>query len=31
MLMADPDTIMLDEPAGGVNPALIDRIASLVR
>ena len=31
VLMADPDTIMLDEPAGGVNPALIDRIASLVR
>lgn len=31
VLMADPDTIMLDEPAGGVNPALIDRIAVLVR
>lgn len=31
VLMADPETIMLDEPAGGVNPALIDRIASLVR
>lgn len=31
VLMADPDTIMLDEPAGGVNPALIDRIAGLVR
>ncbi len=31
VLMADPDTIMLDEPAGGVNPALIDRIGSLVR
>jgi neutral amino acid transport system ATP-binding protein len=31
VLMADPDTIMLDEPAGGVNPALIDRIANLVR
>ena len=31
MLMADPETILLDEPAGGVNPALIDRIASLVR
>ncbi len=30
VLMADPDTIMLDEPAGGVNPALIDRIADLV-
>jgi ABC-type branched-subunit amino acid transport system ATPase component len=31
VLMADPETIMLDEPAGGVNPALIDRIAVLVR
>lgn len=31
VLMADPDTIMLDEPAGGVNPALIERIAGLVR
>lgn len=31
VLMADPETIMLDEPAGGVNPALIDRIAHLVR
>ena len=29
--MGDPETIMLDEPAGGVNPALIDRIAALVR
>ncbi|ANY06503.1 ABC transporter ATP-binding protein [Pseudonocardia sp. HH130630-07] len=31
VLMAEPETIMLDEPAGGVNPALIDRIADLVR
>lgn len=31
VLMAEPDTIMLDEPAGGVNPALIGRIATLVR
>lgn len=31
VLMADPDTIMLDEPAGGVNPALIGRIGALVR
>lgn len=31
VLMAEPETIMLDEPAGGVNPALIDRIAVLVR
>ncbi len=31
VLMAEPETIMLDEPAGGVNPALIERIAVLVR
>jgi ABC-type branched-subunit amino acid transport system ATPase component len=31
VLMTEPDTIMLDEPAGGVNPALIGRIATLVR
>ena len=31
VLMGEPETIMLDEPAGGVNPALIDRIAALVR
>ncbi len=31
VLMGDPETIMLDEPAGGVNPALIGRIASLVQ
>ena len=31
VLMAEPETIMLDEPAGGVNPALIERIAALVR
>src|SRR5687767_8473537 len=31
VLMADPETIMLDEPAGGVNPALIGRIGNLVR
>jgi ABC-type branched-subunit amino acid transport system ATPase component len=31
VLMAEPETILLDEPAGGVNPALIDRICSLVR
>ncbi|WP_431310176.1 hypothetical protein [Litorihabitans aurantiacus] len=29
--MGDPDTIMLDEPAGGVNPSLIGRIGSLVQ
>lgn len=31
VLMGEPETIMLDEPAGGVNPALIGRIGSLVR
>ena len=31
VLMTDPETIMLDEPAGGVNPALIGRIGTLVR
>jgi ABC-type branched-subunit amino acid transport system ATPase component len=31
VLMGEPETILLDEPAGGVNPALIDRICTLVR
>jgi ABC-type branched-subunit amino acid transport system ATPase component len=31
VLMAEPETIMLDEPAGGVNPALIERITMLIR
>ncbi|MGR6916404.1 ABC transporter ATP-binding protein [[Actinomadura] parvosata] len=31
VLMAEPDLVLLDEPAGGVNPALIDRIVALVR
>jgi ABC-type branched-subunit amino acid transport system ATPase component len=31
VLMSDPDTVLLDEPAGGVNPALVNRIAELVR
>ncbi|MFS8479219.1 MAG: ABC transporter ATP-binding protein [Micromonosporaceae bacterium] len=31
VLMGDPETILLDEPAGGVNPALIERIGTLVR
>jgi ABC-type branched-subunit amino acid transport system ATPase component len=30
VLMTDPETIMLDEPAGGVNPALIERIMTLI-
>ncbi|NLF06326.1 MAG: ABC transporter ATP-binding protein [Actinomycetales bacterium] len=31
VLMADPEIVMLDEPAGGVNPALIGRISTLIR
>jgi ABC-type branched-subunit amino acid transport system ATPase component len=31
VLMGDPETVLLDEPAGGVNPALIERIGTLVR
>ena len=31
VLMSEPELILLDEPAGGVNPALIDRIGDLVR
>ena len=31
VLMSDPPLVMLDEPAGGVNPSLIERIAVLVR
>ena len=31
VLMGDPETILLDEPAGGVNPALLGRIGALVR
>jgi neutral amino acid transport system ATP-binding protein len=31
VLMADPSLLMLDEPAGGVNPVMIDRISRLVR
>ncbi|NCT89983.1 ABC transporter ATP-binding protein [Cellulomonas sp. APG4] len=31
VLMAEPRIVMLDEPAGGVNPALIGRISALVR
>ncbi|MFI6902897.1 ABC transporter ATP-binding protein [Nonomuraea sp. NPDC050394] len=31
IFMGDPGLVLLDEPAGGVNPALIDRIVTLVR
>jgi branched-chain amino acid transport system ATP-binding protein len=30
VLMRDPDLVLLDEPAAGVNPQLVDRIASLI-
>jgi branched-chain amino acid transport system ATP-binding protein len=30
ILMADPETILLDEPAAGVNPALLDLIIDKV-
>jgi neutral amino acid transport system ATP-binding protein len=31
VLMAEPALILLDEPAGGVNPVMIERISALVR
>jgi branched-chain amino acid transport system permease protein len=31
VLMLEPQLILLDEPAGGINPALIQRIAELIR
>src|SRR5918995_518074 len=31
VLMAEPSLILLDEPAGGINPALVERIAALIR
>jgi branched-chain amino acid transport system permease protein len=31
VLMLEPKLILLDEPAGGINPALIDRIGELIR
>ncbi|HEY3069322.1 MAG TPA: branched-chain amino acid ABC transporter ATP-binding protein/permease [Gaiellaceae bacterium] len=31
VLMLDPRLIMLDEPAGGINPTLIDQIAEMIR
>lgn len=30
VLMRDPDLVLLDEPAAGVNPQLVDRIATLI-
>jgi ABC-type branched-subunit amino acid transport system ATPase component/ABC-type branched-subunit amino acid transport system permease subunit len=31
ILMLDPKLIILDEPAGGINPTLIERIADMIR
>ena len=31
VLMLDPKLILLDEPAGGINPTLIARIADMIR
>jgi branched-chain amino acid transport system permease protein len=31
ILMLDPKLVMLDEPAGGINPTLIDRIGEMIR
>jgi ABC-type branched-subunit amino acid transport system ATPase component len=31
VLMLDPAVILLDEPAAGINPTLVERLASLVR
>jgi ABC-type branched-subunit amino acid transport system ATPase component len=30
-LMRDPEVILLDEPAAGVNPALIDELVDFIR
>jgi ABC-type branched-subunit amino acid transport system ATPase component len=31
VLMAEPELVLLDEPAGGVSPALLERIADRIR
>jgi ABC-type branched-subunit amino acid transport system ATPase component/ABC-type branched-subunit amino acid transport system permease subunit len=31
ILMLDPKLILLDEPAGGINPVLIDRMSDMIR
>jgi neutral amino acid transport system ATP-binding protein len=31
VMMASPELVLLDEPAGGVNPALLERIAEHIR
>ena len=29
--MSDPELILLDEPFGGINPALVDRLTEIVQ
>ncbi|HEX2128761.1 MAG TPA: ATP-binding cassette domain-containing protein, partial [Solirubrobacterales bacterium] len=31
VLMIDPKLILLDEPAGGINPTLVERMAGMIR
>ena len=31
VLMLDPKLILLDEPAGGINPVLIERMGEMIR
>lgn len=31
LMMADPSLVLLDEPAGGVNPVMIEKIGALVK
>jgi ABC-type branched-subunit amino acid transport system ATPase component len=31
VMMATPELVLLDEPAGGVNPALLEKIADHIR
>jgi neutral amino acid transport system ATP-binding protein len=31
VMMAEPELVLLDEPAGGINPALLERIADRIR
>jgi neutral amino acid transport system ATP-binding protein len=31
VLVADPDVVLLDEPAGGVNPSLVNELAARIR